>query len=128
MTRQFRVEHTDGSTDTLPHVSSEEEYKFGEQDLGVFTTRRSAVNDVTLTEGQDEVYFVEGGADEWGGLLKDVVRKESQTELIVDSFERAARDARPTDGDTEVAIGGQTVVRQSRKADDRYVNAREVTK
>ena len=99
MTRQFRVEHTDGSTDTLPHVSSEEEYKFGEQDLGVFTTRRSAVNDVTLTEGQDEVYFVEGGVDQWGGLLKDVVRKESQTELVVDSFERLARDARPTDGD-----------------------------
>lgn len=112
MTRQFRIEHQDDTSEVLPHVESREEEEFGKQDLATFTTYRDAANNVSLTEAEDEVFLVVDGTDEFGGLLKDIVRKGAETELVIDSFERYARDAEPTSsGETYSGAASGDVVR-----------------
>lgn len=93
----IRIEHTDGTVDTLEHLESRIIKSFGETDLGRLFTARSLANQVTLEEGRDEVYLEDdGGNDEFGGRLKDIERDGSSVELVVDSFERDARKAEPT--------------------------------
>lgn len=97
----IRVEHSDGSTDTLAHLNHRIEYEFGKQDQASLYTSRSEVDGVTLTEREDEVYLEVVGADEFGGQLRNVVRNGPEIELIVNSFEEYAREAQPTPGDDE---------------------------
>jgi hypothetical protein len=97
----IRVEHSDGSTDTLEHLRHRIEYEFGKQDQASLYTSRSEVSGVTLTEREDEVYLDVSGTDEFGGQLRDVVRDGPEIELVVNSFEEFAREAKPTSGDDE---------------------------
>jgi len=107
----IRVEHADGSTDTLTHVRDEVHRRFGTIDLGRLVTTRTDANSITLTEDEDEVYLEEGGSDVFGGILKDIERGGSAVELVVDSFERLAREAEPTDGgDRRENVADDTVV------------------
>jgi len=114
MTR-IRVEHPDGTTDTLTHVKSKLIREFGKMDLGSLWAPRSQVNDLTLKEDEDEVFFEDvGGDDLYGGLLKDVERGGPAVELVVDSFERYAKEAQPTSaGDRKENVADDTIVNEA---------------
>lgn len=92
----IRVEHPDGSKDTLSLTQGKVSREFGKQDQAKLKADREEVNGISLTEREDEVYLVHDGSDVFGGLLKDIVRKGSKTELVVQSFEQYAKDSKPT--------------------------------
>lgn len=108
----IRVEHTDGSTETLEHLASQYIREFGKIDIGRLFTSRAEVNGISLTENEDEVFLVDdGGSDIFGGVLKDIERDGPKVELVVDSFERYAADAEPTaQGETYQNVADTTVV------------------
>jgi hypothetical protein len=93
----IRVEHADGSTTRLAHFSSHLIREFGKMDMARLFTSRGEVADVSFEKGRDYVYLErDTGRDRFGGMLKDIERDGSLTELVVDSFERLAVDAQPT--------------------------------
>lgn len=93
MAVSVRVEHPDGTTETLTHITSAVSKEFNKQDvLSVVVPRAQAV---TLTSNTDEIYLVEDGTDVFGGVLSDINKGGVETELNVDSFERYAREAKP---------------------------------
>jgi len=95
----IRVEHPDGTEDILEHRADEVIRKFGKTGMARLFTLRRETTDVTLQEDIDEVYLVgDDGTNAFGGVLKDIERGGSEVELVVDSFERLAREAQPTPG------------------------------
>jgi len=112
---RIRVEHPDGTTDRLTHKSSKLTREFGKMDLGSLFAPRVEVNNVTLQEDADEVFFEDtAGNDLYGGLLKDVERGGSVVELVVDSFERYAKEAQPTGaGDRKENVADDTIVNEA---------------
>ena len=96
MTPQMRVEHPDGTAETIDAMRSTEIYEFDKVDVCSIFCTRPAANGISLTTQQDEVYLVDGGTDEFGGILRDVLRGGSEVELVVESFQRLALDAERT--------------------------------
>lgn len=88
----------DGSTREWRHVSTTVMEKFNEQSLARTRTTRSEVpQGFNFREGSDEVFVKkDSGGYYFGGILKDVIQTRGEVELIVDSYERLARDAKPT--------------------------------
>lgn len=98
MTREVRIEHADGTTSTLTHLGHRTDEKFREKTKASVRVPRQEATDADPDPSVDEVYFHIDGTDEFGGLLSDVVAGKKHSELIVDSFEQYARDAKPTGG------------------------------
>jgi hypothetical protein len=57
-----------------------------------------------LDPSDDLVFLERAGSDEFGGILGDITRRGTTIELLVDSFQQAARDAPPS-GATESISG-----------------------
>lgn len=95
---QTTITHSDGSTDALDGVQSQETREFDKEDMATIHVERSDANDVDLTEGVDEVVLTVDGEDSFGGILRDINRGGSTAELVVESYERLARNAEPTPG------------------------------
>jgi len=110
MTLEAKVTHTDGSTDTLTATRSEEEYKFGEMDMASVFIDRPQVNNISLTEGKDEVEILEDGTKRFGGVLREVLRGGGEVELTVDTYERYALDAEPSGGDLIYDAAGDDAI------------------
>lgn len=111
----IRIEHTDGTVETLEHLQSKVIRKFGETGLARLFTPRALANQVTLEEGRDEVYLEDDtGNDVFGGRLKDIERDGSSVELVVDSFERDARKAEPTSaGQRRENVADDVLIREA---------------
>lgn len=110
----IRVEHADGSEDALTYVRDSILREFGKIDQGRIVTTRTDANSVTLVEDEDEVYLEEDGSDVFGGVLKDIKRGGGSVELVVDSFERYAREAEPTPGGDRLEnVSDDTVINQA---------------
>lgn len=92
----IEIEHPDGSTETITHVSSTEERRQNRRWKMSATTTRADANSVSLTEGVDIVNLVDGATTHFGGVLADVRWKDDRAEFIVPSFEQLSRDAKPT--------------------------------
>ena len=92
------ITHTDGSTDTLDAIRTEEEYEFRKMDIASVYVDRPQVNEITLEENLDEVEIDDSGETLFGGVLRDVLRGGSEVELILDSYERYALDAERSGG------------------------------
>ena len=84
-----------------------------------------AVLPLSSLEGMLERERGRGSASGTGSRIE---RVEVDTKSLEDKLDEMTRMLRALGGDTSVQVGGETIVRKSRKADDRYVNAREVTK
>lgn len=99
MTLTFTIEHADETTTELPGSSIEINWRFGRLDLAsCYIDRPTAVeNDFTVDE--DEVYVEYNGETHFGGILEDVRSLDGEVELLVESFEKLAADAKPTPGD-----------------------------
>lgn len=107
----FRVEHPDGSTESIRGISAEVEKEFAKQDLMTARVTRNAINKINLTEREDEVYLVVNEEDRFGGVLRDISRGGSDVALIVGSFEQYAKDAQPTPpADQYGSVDDSTVV------------------
>lgn len=79
------------------------ERSFTKQEFTRVFVLRSKVDESDFERGQTEILLVENTSDtaadaRFGGILKDVNRKESLTEIVIESFERYAKDAIPTRG------------------------------
>lgn len=96
MTQEIRVTHPDSSTETIPFLQAKKEEAFNLMDQATVTVNRDDLNNISVTEGVDEVYIVEDGTDQFGGILRNVVRGGPDPELVIDSFEKLAKDAKPT--------------------------------
>lgn len=94
--RHIKIEFDDGSPSIeLPHISHEIEAEFGKEEIGIFKTYRSTLQDVEIEEGFDKAYVIDEGIKEFGGPIKEDVNQGTKTELIVESTERFGRDAEP---------------------------------
>jgi len=88
-------------------VSSTEKLEnFDEMDLVRVFVLRERIDESKLERGQTRIYVVEATGDSdsdarFGGVLRDINRKGSLTELIVESTERFAKNAIPTTGGEE---------------------------
>lgn len=99
MSLEFRIEHGSGTTHVIEGTRSEELHEFGTQSIASLYTTRPELNRVRLNEGTDHIYAEENGERLFGGVLRDVIRSGTEPELVVESFERLAREAEPSDGD-----------------------------
>jgi len=88
-------------------------------------TESEAVMPLSRLEGMLDRERGRGSASRTGSQIE---RVEVDTKSLEDKLDKMNRMLRALGGDTSVQVGGETIVRKSRKADDRYVNAREVTK
>lgn len=95
---EVKVIHGDGSKDILTHVRSEVERALDKQEAARVRIPRGEANNVTFDEGEDRVFVQTdgGGTKHFGGVLRETVRRDVQVELDVESFERYAKDARPS--------------------------------
>lgn len=93
-----RVRHPDDVVETFEAAKTEEMYTFGEMDVASVYADRDTINGVGFNPARDEVYIEdpEGSGDLFGGVLRDVVRSGGRPELVVDSFERLAKDDEPS--------------------------------
>ena len=89
-----RVEYPDGTTDTLTHIYSAIKEEYNKQDVMTVTVPRAEVQG--LTADQDEIYLEVDGEDVFGGILSDKNKGGIEAELNVDSFERLAREVKPS--------------------------------
>lgn len=92
------ITHTDGSTETLDALRTEEEYKFERMDIASVFVDRPQINDVSLEEDDDEIEITEDGEKLFGGVLRDVLRGGGEVELLLDSYERYALDGERSSG------------------------------
>lgn len=107
----YRIEHADGSTESLDGTRSVEEYELDKMDTASAYALRPDVNNVSLVEDEDEVYIQENGSDVFGGILRDLKRGGAEVELMLESFERLALDSEPTSGDDNYeGVDDSTVV------------------
>lgn len=98
---------TDSGQVQVPFTEAEIDRRFGQQDLArVFINRTVFEQEVEslIESGSSECYIFESASDTdenllFGGLAKEPRRSGSVTELIIETFERFARDAAPTAGD-----------------------------
>lgn len=96
MTRQVRIEHPDGTVDTLSHIKSREQRDFGKKDQASLYVPRAEADGVSIEEQSDEAVLEVDGSDLFAGPIMDIVRGGSAIELIVASPEQYAVDAKPT--------------------------------
>ena len=66
-----------------------------------------------LDPSDDFVFLERAGSDEFGGILRDVSRRGTTIELVVDSFERAARDAAPSDATESISGSDRSLIRNA---------------
>lgn len=98
MSRTVRVVYGDGSTHHFTHLRTRVRRSFNEQEVASMYVPRTELNDsLKPEEGVAEIYLDEGTSDFFGGVLRDFLRRGSEVEFLVESFERYARDAKPTD-------------------------------
>lgn len=76
---------------------------FNKQEIARVFVKRDLLDEDDVEQGQTEMLVVETESTddedaEFGGVLRNIDRKGSASELIVESFERYARDALPTPG------------------------------
>jgi len=76
----IRIEHKDGSTDTIPLREIEEDFKRGEVRQARLSALRKDASAVDFEESFDEIYVEENNTDTFGGVLIDV---EKQEETVV---------------------------------------------
>lgn len=94
MTNTIRVEHRDGTTDTLPFSSTRFIRQFGKQDKLELWTDRDEANAAGLQKQDDEVYWDTSGSAHRGGILRDIRRGgDGKARLIIDGFEQYGIDA-----------------------------------
>lgn len=93
MTYTMRVEHRDGTTaaPSLNFVRHIDE--FGRMPQLEFGTDRDSALDAGLQEADDEVYLMDDGVKDEGGLLRDTRTQRAKTKLYMDGFEQYAVDA-----------------------------------
>jgi hypothetical protein len=90
------VEHAAGGETELDHVSSVQNRAFFEQEIAEIYVKRREINEGDFEERKDEVYLYIDDVVRFGGILRDLTRDGSLVEMLVDSFETLARDAKPT--------------------------------
>lgn len=115
MSVSVRIEHEAGGTTTLTHLSSERRQSLNQIDVMQVRVPRAEATAANLVTDADEVYLVDNGTDVFGGLLGDLDRTgTATTTLIVDSFERQAREAEPSGADVEfTGVDDVTVVNEA---------------
>jgi hypothetical protein len=117
MVDEIRVETPDDIATRLPLESARLTYKLEDQSLARVRTPQplTAVDggSVDLDASDDEVYIERSDTDIWGGILRDVSRQGTEIELVVDSFERAARDAEPSGASETVSASDQALVQDA---------------
>lgn len=108
---QVRFEFDGGGIDRLGFKKSQESYRFNKQWTATIWVDRDRVTDLDPQEGADEVYLEVDGVDEFGGILRDIIRENKSTsKLIIDSFERYARRSEPTAQATEFGTVDDTSI------------------
>lgn len=80
------------------------EFSFEKQEFARVFVKRDEIDESNFERGQTEFLLVNSSGDtaseaEFGGVLRDIKRQESVSEIVVESFERYAKDATPTSGD-----------------------------
>lgn len=99
MTNVIRRTLNDVETE-YSHVESTAHRKQNEMPTSQITVPRVEVNENPLDESDDEIFIRENGTDQYGGVLKNVLRvggsSTGTVQLITESFERYAKDAPPT--------------------------------
>jgi len=95
------VEHAAGGQTELDHISSVQGRVFYEQEIAEIYVKRFEINDGDFEERKDEVYLYIDNELRFGGILRDLTRDGSLVEILVDSFEKLARDAKPTGPNVE---------------------------
>jgi len=100
MTDEIRVETPGGVAKRYPLEDAEIIRKLEDQSIAKLRTPQplqTKTGTVPELDPSDDFVFLErAGSDEFGGILRDITRREETIELIVDSFERAAKDAAPS--------------------------------
>jgi len=65
---------------------------------------------IPLSKNDDEIFVEVQNTDEFGGILRDINRHDTIIELLCDSFERYARDGKPSNGKENVTDYDDTIV------------------
>jgi len=95
------VEHAAGGQTELDHISSVQDRVFYEQEIAEIYVKRFQINKGDFEERKDEVFLYVGDELRFGGILRDLTRDGSLVEILVDSFEKLARDAKPSGPNVE---------------------------
>jgi hypothetical protein len=66
-----------------------------------------------LDPSDDFVFLERAGSDEFGGILGDINRRGTTIELLVDSFQQAARDAEPSDATERISGSDRTLIQNA---------------
>lgn len=102
---KIRLVTPDGTERTFTHLNSSASFAFGMEDEARATIPRAQLVNRGAEKGQDEVYLESGRGTQFGGLLRDVDKSASaKAQLIIESFERYALDAKPS-GNLEIHEG-----------------------
>lgn len=111
---EIRARHVDGTTETLPLAKAEIDYSLDKATLARVWTSRPEVNEANLDVADDEILVYKGGKVRFAGVLKDIERRGTDTVLVVDSYERYARDAEPAPaGEQYTSTTDDTVVKDA---------------
>lgn len=99
----LRYTETDGTEREIGYTEAELEKEFDRQWAARVFINRDKFDEDGVERGETKMYVVESQSQTnenaaFGGRFRDVSRQGSVTEIIIDSFERDARDALPTDG------------------------------
>jgi len=117
MTDEIRVETPGGVAKRYPLEDAEIIRKLEDQSIAKLRTPQplqTKTGTVPELDPSDDFVFLErAGSDEFGGILRDITRREETIELIVDSFERAAKDAAPSGATESISGADQTLIQNA---------------
>jgi len=99
----LRYTDESGTQHELGYTEAELEKEFDRQWAARVFLNRDKFDESGVERGETKMYVVKSSSQsnanaEFGGRFRDVSRQGSVTEIIIDTFERDARDALPTDG------------------------------
>lgn len=106
----------DGSPVFKQYKAVQIDREHGMQDTASVVMDRQVLNTVDPAEGLDEMYITDQyGEYEFGGIVRDIERQGSDTAtVLLDSFERLAREAKPLPARTSFTnVDDSTVIRDA---------------
>lgn len=114
MTR-VRVEKANGDTYETRNVEAvrmndELDKQSDARIIGSSPLLSSGGTKIPLSKNDDEIFVEVQNTDEFGGILRDINRHDTIIELLCDSFERYARDGKPSNGKENVTDYDDTIV------------------